>query len=136
MLYYIVMKKANKNKFLVIACTTISLQAAYSGNGPHSFRPGDSVMKQQVAYKAPGRSGQGVLWNLGGMNVLNDSYEVDYTTTLVDSVIAGTEHDTRYYYTGYSGELQLLGYENRTSSFGMNILIFNLFCRQHFSFQG
>jgi len=121
---------------LVIACTTISLQAAYSGNGPHSFRPGDSVMKQQVAYKAPGRSGQGVLWNLGGMNVLNDSYEVDYTTTLVDSVIAGTEHDTRYYYTGYSGELQLLGYENRTSSFGMNILIFNLFCRQHFSFQG
>ena len=95
-------------------------------------RYGDYLVKQQVDYKEPGRTGENVVWNFGQLKVLNSEYIVSYDEppVLGDSVyvlgrdtlamknvrsgelIVGTEHFTRYYYRLKGDSLLLLGYEN------------------------
>jgi len=75
------------------------------------FRANDTIVKRQVEYKDPGRAGESVLWDFGKLKPVNNRYTVLYSQTGdTDSLLAGTEHQTRYYYA-----LQNDGYENPTT---------------------
>lgn len=79
----------------------------------HSYRPCDTIVKQRVEYKDPGRSGTNVLWNFGKLKVLDESYILGYSQ--IGDSITGTEHQTMYYYTCHNDTLYLNGYENPTT---------------------
>jgi hypothetical protein len=85
-----------------------SLQSKYN-----MYRSGDEIIKQQVEYKDPGRSGENVLWDFSKLTSLDDGYTLSYIGD--DFVIAGIEHSTMYYYKLSNDSLLLLGYENPTT---------------------
>jgi len=80
----------------------------------NSFRAGDVLYKQQVSYKDPGRTGENVLWDFSQLNVINDEYELTYST-YNDTIITGMEHLTRYHYTFQNDSLLLWGFDNQTT---------------------
>ena len=98
-------------------------------------RAGDVIIKQQVEYKDPGRSGENVLWDFGELKSVNDKYTLSYSEpdAIGDSVyimgkdtvllknldggrlLIGTEHHTMYYYYLTHNRLWALGHENPTT---------------------
>jgi hypothetical protein len=78
------------------------------------YRPYDIIVKQQVSYKDPGRTGPNVLWDFSALSVENDAYELSYTTDN-DTIITGTEHLTRYHYTLQNDSLLLWGFDSPTT---------------------
>ena len=98
-------------------------------------RVGDELVKQQVFYKDPGRSGHNVLWDFGRLEIYDGDYMLGYTEADIvgDSVYVmgpdtlyldgldenipfiGTEHYTRYYYHLSGDKLWVLGHENPTN---------------------
>ncbi len=83
-------------------------------NNLNMLRPDDVIIKQQVSYKDPGRSGENVLWDFSKLNTENEEYKLQYSSR-GDSVIVGTEHRTMYYYSLSNDSLLLWGYENPTT---------------------
>jgi hypothetical protein len=101
----------------------------------NSPRAGDEIIKQQVQYKDPGRSGENVLWDFSKLSSINDQYTLVYSLPALigDSVyimgkdtipageaeenelITGTEHYTMYYYRLKDNRLWILGHENPTN---------------------
>lgn len=77
-------------------------------------RFGDEIIKQQVEYKDPGRSGENVLWDFGKLNSLNDEYRLFYVCGK-DSLLVGIEHQTMYYYSLSGDSLLCHGFENPTT---------------------
>jgi hypothetical protein len=96
-------------------------------------RTGDELIKQQVEYKNPGRTGDNVLWDFSQLNPINNAYSLIYSEpglfndslfimgrdTLsasnlkeTDRLIIGTEHNTMYYYRLSGDTLHCLGHEN------------------------
>ena len=78
------------------------------------FRANDLIFKQQVEYKDPGRSGANVLWDFSQLDVVNDEYELAYSTPN-DTIITGTEHITSYHYVLQNDSLVLWGFDNQTT---------------------
>jgi len=98
-------------------------------------RPGDEIIKQQVEYKDPGRSGANILWNFGQLRSINDQYQLSYANpdlvndslyilgldTILpadlngDELFVATEHNTMYYYRCTGNRLWALGHENPTT---------------------
>ena len=78
------------------------------------FRANDVLIKKQVEYKDPGQTGENVLWNFSELQVMNEKYEVSYTTQN-DTIITGTEHLTRYRYSLQNDSLLLWGFDNQTT---------------------
>ena len=92
-----------------------SLFAQYSLQSKYNmFRADDEIVKQQVEYKDPGRAGENVLWDFGKLKSQNDEYKLSYTLSK-NSLLAGIEHNTRYYYSLSNDSLLLWGYENSTT---------------------
>jgi hypothetical protein len=84
------------------------------------YRPGDKLVKQQIEYKDPGRSGTNVLWDFSTLKPINENYRVSYRSTTHkrggDSVsIIGQEHQTMYKYVLKGDSVLLMGYENSGS---------------------
>ena len=99
------------------------------------LRSGDEIIKQQVDYKDPGRSGENVIWDFGKLKSVNDEYSLVYSSPVLqensyyvmgydtiqskntdqNSLIIGTEHNTMYYYQLKDNQLLLLGHENPTN---------------------
>ncbi|MCD7972135.1 MAG: T9SS type A sorting domain-containing protein [Candidatus Azobacteroides sp.] len=80
----------------------------------HAPRAGDEIIKQQVEYKNPGRSGENVLWDFSRLETVNEAYSLEYLLR-TDSLLAGIEHRTMYLY-GVSGDSLLgWGFENPTT---------------------
>ncbi|PXV59337.1 putative secreted protein (Por secretion system target) [Dysgonomonas alginatilytica] len=119
--------------FLLIICPLFSFgQINLQHNG---LRSGDEIIKQQVEYKDPGRSGENVIWDFGRLKSVNDQYSLVYTSPILqeksfyvmgydtiqskniseNSLIIGTEHNTMYYYQLKGNQLLLLGHENSTN---------------------
>ena len=93
----------------------IALFAQHRLTSNHNMmRPGDEIVKQQVEYKDPGRSGENVLWDFGKLTSINDEYSLIYSVG-EDSVIIGTEHRTMYYYSLSGDSLLCKGFENPTT---------------------
>ena len=105
-----------KNLLLsVVLLSGFSLFARHRLTGNHNMmRPGDEIVKQQVEYKDPGRSGENVLWDFGKLTSINDEYSLIYSVG-EDSVIIGTEHRTMYYYSLSGDSLLCKGFENPTT---------------------
>jgi hypothetical protein len=98
-------------------------------------RAGDKIIKQQVEYKDPGRSGPDVLWDFSGLNTVNPEYRLDYRLPRANrhnryvlgrdtfevnrvgenELLKGHEHFTQYYYRIKGDTLYSLGYENPTA---------------------
>jgi hypothetical protein len=80
------------------------------------FRANDTIVKQQVEYKNPGKTGENVFWNFGKLKPVDEKYTVSYSLVSdTTAAIAGTEHQTRYYYELRNDSLLLCGYENPTT---------------------
>jgi len=118
---------------LLITCNFfVNAQISFELNG---IRPGDEIIKQQVSYKEPGRSGRNVIWNFSDLHLVNDEYKVIYKSPLLENdsiyvmgcdtflskdileeqLLIGIEHSTRYYYRVTKDSLLLLGYENKSN---------------------
>jgi hypothetical protein len=98
-------------------------------------RMGDEIIKQQVEYKDPGRSGENVIWNFGQLQSINNEYSLVYSEPglIGDSIYIlgldtipaseiipgdlwiGAEHNTLYYYRFADSRLWTLGHENATT---------------------
>ncbi|MDR0541661.1 MAG: T9SS type A sorting domain-containing protein [Dysgonamonadaceae bacterium] len=128
----------NKKQILLLFLTAIPamLPAQFvlkrALNAP---RPGDEIIKRQVEYKDPGRSGENVIWDFGKLPSVNDEYSLVYSSPSLtgnsayimgmdtipaseaesDELITGTEHYTMYYYRLSEGGLHVLGHENPTN---------------------
>ena len=114
--------------FLLLYAAVVSAQI----DNNNKLRAGDEIIKQQVEYKDPGRSGENVIWNFGKLKSVNDEYKLIYSAPpLIDNskyilgwdtipsketrqgeLIIGTEHNTMYYYRYKDNSLLLLGHEN------------------------
>ncbi|GHT76478.1 hypothetical protein AGMMS50262_14780 [Bacteroidia bacterium] len=98
-------------------------------------RSGEEIIKQQVDYKDPGRSGANVLWDFGQQETVNEEYTLSYSSpelikdsfyimgldTILQqnlaggSLLIGAEHNTMYYYYLTGNRLWVLGHENPTT---------------------
>jgi hypothetical protein len=78
------------------------------------FRADDIIIKQQVDYKNPGRTGANVLWDFSQLDVVNEEYELYYFAGRNETV-TGMEHLTLYHYGLQNDSLLLLGFENQTT---------------------
>ncbi|MDR2057038.1 MAG: T9SS type A sorting domain-containing protein [Dysgonamonadaceae bacterium] len=109
------MKKTNVIFLLLLLSFPAFVPAQYGlQSGLNMFRPEDVIVKQQVEYKEPGRTGANVLWDFSRLNVVNDEYELVYSA-YNDTVIIGTEHLTAYHYALQNDSLLLWGFENQTT---------------------
>lgn len=119
---------------IALVCNSIFCfaQMSYKHN---AVRSGDEIVKQQVEYKDPGRSGENVIWNFGQLKPIKKEYKLRYEapklqgdsiyvlgkdTVLSKSVkegelVIGIEHKTRYYYQVKNNKLYVLGHENPTT---------------------
>lgn len=80
------------------------------------MRANDTIVKQEVAYKHPGRSGADVFWNFSNLQAKRGPYWVCYVGN--DTLISVREHLTNYNYGLTKGDsLLLCGYRNRTTYF-------------------
>jgi hypothetical protein len=100
--------------FLLLSIPTMLVAQHTLQSDLNQFRADDMLIKQQVSYKDPGRTGENVLWNFSQLSVVNDAYELFYSAGR-DSVVIGTEHLTRYSYTLSNDSLLLLGFRNPTT---------------------
>lgn len=98
----------------------------------NGIRSGDQIIKQQVEYKDPGKSGKSIFWDFSDVKTINNSYILDYNLPPLqgDSLyilgqnsfpknkvkenefIIGLEHNTMYYYRSTRDSLLVLGHEN------------------------
>jgi len=94
----------------VVVFAQHSLQSQYN-----MFRADDEIVKQQVEYKDPGRSGENVLWDFSKLTSIDDGYTLSYASRDSSITITGTEHRTMYYYSLSGDSLLCRGYENPTT---------------------
>ncbi len=86
------------------------------------FRANDTIVKQQIEFKDPGRAGENVFWDFGKLKTLDKGYSITYSETADSTgLIAGTEHQTRYFYELKNDSLLLRGYENPTTRMTYNL---------------
>lgn len=80
--------------FSLNSAAQYTLSADY--NNP---RGGDKIVKQRVEYKDPGRNGEGVLWDFGSLNVLDQGYTVDYMELPEHpGYLVATEREAMFHY--------------------------------------
>lgn len=123
------MKKISILIIYTILIFPLSAQLNIKHNG---LRGGDIIVKQQVEYKDPLAAGTNLVWDFSKLNIINNEYELSYSTPLLTSnegftlgsntydkkklkneeLIIGTEHNTMYYFKQSSDSLLLLGHEN------------------------
>ncbi len=100
---------------LFLLCWTTGFTQQILQNNLNMYRSGDEVIKQQVKYKDPGRSGENVLWDFSRLQEENPEYHLKYSLWGRDSLLTGTEHQTMYRYRLSGDSLFCLGYENPTT---------------------
>ena len=118
---------------LILTSTGVFGQINHQYNSPRS---GDTLVKQQVEFKDPGREGEYVIWDFGTLKSVNEEYTLDYTSLELindqyyiignDTIyiqdgdlaeyLVGTEHSTMYYLEKKQSSLDVLGHQNATTS--------------------
>lgn len=98
---------------LVLSATTAQNPLVLTADR-HAPRPGDRIVKQQVAFRDPGSHGQGIEWDFAHLQPVDEEYTLRYF--MADSArLCGLEHRTRYYYTLRGDTLWAAGFENPTT---------------------
>lgn len=103
----------NKLSILLLLVATNAFCQNPLHKSTNLIRGNDVIIKQQVEYKSPGRSGEDILWNFSQLYSINDSCRVSYQS-YDDSTFVSREHRTLYYYSCNNDSLFLNGYENPT----------------------
>ncbi len=100
---------------LTLVCVTSLFAQGSISRQRNYFRSGDKIIKQQVEYVEPGRSGKQIVWDFSRLNPINEKYKLVYfCTTKGDTThIVGMEHQTRYRYELKHDTLWMTGYTNR-----------------------
>ena len=62
----------------------------------HMFREGDVILKQEVQYKSPGRSGKNVVWDFSELTPLENEYRESYDR--MDSLFTCSGMNATYQY--------------------------------------
>ena len=78
-------------------------------------RPGDRIVKQQIAYLEPGGTGENIIWDFSQQELVDGYYELKYSRYGDTDSIVGTEQRTLHYYKLSGDSLLLHGYENPTN---------------------
>ena len=86
----------------------------YLSKSCNLMRDGDNLVKQQIVYKAPGRSGENVFWDFSRQESVNDHYTLAYQAP-GDSLIIGIENRTLYKYVQTGDTVFSYGFENPTT---------------------
>lgn len=110
----------NKKRVALLLLLLVSTSLCYSQYTLQKdyihIRANDTVVKQEVNYKDPGRSGTNVFWNYSNLQPVKFPYCVCYGGN--DTVVFVKEHLTEYKYRLNCGDsLMLEGYRNRTTYF-------------------
>lgn len=92
----------------------------------HLFREGDVILKQELQYKSPGRSGSNVVWDFSELSVLDAGYR-EYFTGSPDSILLKVSPRSRYEYKMTGDSLLCIGYQ--TSILQIKYLLPELYCR-------
>ena len=105
-----------RNLFITLFLTaTYTIVTAQNLEGSYQPKADGLVKKQQVELSNAKALGQGVVWDFSEMELPDESYTVKYALAehdSQDSLIAGTEQRTRYYYRSTADSIMLCGYEN------------------------
>lgn len=124
-----------KQQTMILLALFVSLPVLCFGQLTKTYnlpRGGDVILKQQVEYKDPGRSGEHVVWNFSHLKSVNPEYKLTYRSpkAIGDSIyilgkdtlwakdisegdlVVGTEHYTMYYFQMQGESLVCLGHEN------------------------
>lgn len=103
--------------FVFCLCGVIDSNSQCSLTSEYNkFRVNDTIVKQQIEYKSPGRSGADVLWDFSKLSPIDKKYALIYSAKKgSDSIIVGREHHTRYYYDWQKDSVFLWGFENSTT---------------------
>lgn len=115
-----IMKTKNVITIICILLCSFSISAQTTITKPlQGFRGGDTLFKQQIEYKDPGRRGENVLWDFSRLKSINDDYRVCYYVPkkkmLDKQLITCLENRTMYKYAICSDSVLLLGFENSGS---------------------
>lgn len=78
-------------------------------------RPGDRIVKQQIAYLEPEGTGENIIWDFSRQELVDGYYELKYSRYGDTDSIVGTEQRTLHYYKLSGDSLLLHGYENPTN---------------------
>ena len=77
----------------------------------HMFREGDVILKQEVQYKSPGRSGKNVVWDFSELTPLENEYRESYDR--MDSLFTCSGMNATYQYRFSGDSLLCVGYFNQ-----------------------
>lgn len=120
------------SNFLLSACLLCVPVYGQINKEYNRFRTGDILIKQQVEYKNPGKTGMNVIWDFSNLKTVNEEYILSYESPPLESdsiyilgdrrftrksigedeLIIGMEHNTMYYYRLTNDSLLQLGHEN------------------------
>lgn len=103
-----------KNVMVLIGCILLcTTTLAQNMSGSYQLRADDQIKRQLVTLATIGAEGQNQVWDVSDMDVSEEDYVVEYSEVIErDSLVAGTEDATRYYYGSDDHSLLLWGYEN------------------------
>lgn len=99
--------------FLNVVLTPLFSQTTLT-RSCNSFRSGDRLVKQEVEYKDPGKSGEHIFWDFSTVEPVNDHYQVKYYS-YDDSLMIGQERRTLYKYIMHGDSLMCSGFENKST---------------------
>lgn len=104
--------------FASLVITSVQAQSSHRlTTSRNAYRAADKLTKQQVEYKDPGITGQGLVWDFSMVQPINEDYQLKYF--IPDSTqmnrLCGQEHNTRYYYLQRNDSLWATGFENATT---------------------
>lgn len=92
---------------LIVQGQTVLLQ------NTHLSREGDVILKQELQYKSPGRSGSNVMWDFSELSVLDTGYR-EYFTGSPDSIFMKVSPRSRSEYKMTGDSLFCIGYQTPT----------------------
>lgn len=112
-----------------LSVVPIYCQITYRNN---CIRSGDEIIKEQVEFKDPGRTGENVVWDFSELKPINTEYKLSFHSPYlindsiyimgcdtilkensdISNLIIGKEHSTMYYYHVKNDTLFCLGHEN------------------------
>ena len=101
--------------FIIALVIPEIITSAQNLRGSYQPKADGLVKKQQVELSNAKTTGQGIVWDFRKMELPDESYTVKYALAehdSQDSLIAGTEQRTRYYYRSTADSIMLCGYEN------------------------
>lgn len=109
------MKSCQSTAFCLLLGSLLymAVPVCHAQTGLHSPRSGDLLIHHLTGYTPEAEVSSEMVWDLRGLDLSDDCSTVTYNEAFGrEGMIAGTEHNTRFYYGQQRDTLLLWGYEN------------------------